>query len=99
MSRVRHAVLFRWKPGVTPEHVAAAEQALRELPSKVPSIRSYLFGRNLGINPGTYDYAVIAEFDDREGYLEYRDHPDHQAFIAAYTADYVAERAAIQMEV
>lgn len=98
MPRIRHAVLFRWKPDVTDEHIAGAERALRELPSQVPSIRSYVFGRNAGINPGTYDYAVIAEFDDRAGYLEYRDHPDHKAFIAAYTADFVAERAAIQME-
>jgi hypothetical protein len=98
MSRIRHAVLFRWKPDVTADHVEAAERALGELPNKVPSIRSYTFGRNLGINPGTFDYAVIAEFDDREGYLDYRDHPDHKAFIAAYTADFVADRAAIQME-
>lgn len=98
MPRIRHAVLFRWKPDVTAEHVDAAERALHELPNKVPSIRSYLFGRNAGINPGTYDYAVIAEFDDRDGYLEYRDHPDHQEFIARFTADFVSERAAIQME-
>ena len=99
MSRIRHVVLFRWKPDVTPTHVDAAERALGELPNKVTSIRSYAFGRNLGINPGNYDYAVIAEFDDRQGYLEYRDHPDHKAFIAAYTADFVAERAAIQTEI
>lgn len=99
MPRLRHAVLFRWKPEVTAEHIDATERALAELPSKVPSIRSYAFGRNLGINPGTFDYAVIAEFDDREGYLEYRDHPDHQAFIAAHTADYVSDRASIQMEI
>lgn len=98
MSRVRHAVLFRWKPEVTPEHIDAAESALADLPSKVTSIRSYRFGRNLGINPGTFDYAVIAEFDDVDGYLEYRDHPDHKKFIATYTANYVADRAAIQME-
>lgn len=98
MSRIRHAVLFRWKPDVSADHISEAERALGELPSKVPSIRSYAFGRNLGINPGTYDYAVIAEFDDREGYLDYRDHPEHKAFIAAYTADHVADRAAIQME-
>ena len=99
MLGVRHVVLFRWKPEVTSSHIDEAEHALAELPSKVPSIRSYVFGRNLGINPGTYDYAVIAEFDDRAGYLEYRDHPDHQAFIARYTADFVSERAAIQMEI
>ena len=99
MSRIRHAVLFRWKPEVTPEHVAEAEGALRELPSKVTSVRSYVFGRNIGVNPGTFDYAVIAEFDDLDGYLDYRDHPDHKAFIARYPADFVSDRAAIQMEI
>lgn len=98
MPRVRHVVLFRWKSDVTPQHVDAAEAALAELPEKVTCIRSYRFGRNLGINAATFDYAVIAEFDDVAGYLEYRDHPDHKEFIANYTADFVTERAALQME-
>lgn len=98
MPKIRHVVLFRWNPDVSDEHVAAAEAALAELPTTVTSIRSYRFGRDTGINQGNYDYAVVAEFDDASGYLEYRDHPDHRAFIARYTADFVAERAAIQME-
>ena len=99
MSRIQHVVLFRWNADVAPEHVDATEAALAGLPAKVPSIRSYRFGRNLGINPSTFDYVVIAEFDDVDGYLAYRDHPDHKAFIATYTADFVTERAAIQIEI
>lgn len=99
MSGVKHVVLFRWKEGVTPDHVAAARRALDELPNLIPQIKSYSFGPNLGINPGTYDFAVVAEFDSTDDYLVYRDHPDHKAFIAAYTADFVSERAAIQFPI
>lgn len=99
MSRVQHVVLFRWKEGVGPVHVSAATKALATLPALIPQIKSYSFGPNLGINPGTYDFAVVAEFDSADDYLVYRDHPDHRAFIAAYTADFVSERAAIQFPI
>lgn len=99
MSGVKHVVLFRWKEGVSPDHVVAARRALAELPDLIPQIKSYSFGPNLGINPGTYDFAVVAEFDSADDYLVYRDHPDHKAFIAAYTADFVSERAAIQFPI
>ena len=99
MSRVRHVVLFRWKPEVSPEHIAATRSALGELPLLIPEIASYSFGSNLGINPGTYDFAVVAEFANEKDYLVYRDHPDHKAFIATYTADFVSERAAIQFSI
>jgi hypothetical protein len=99
MSRVRHVVLFRWKPEVTPEHIVATGRALADLPRLIPEIASYSFGPNLGINPGTYDFAVVAEFANETNYLVYRDHPDHKAFIAKYTADFVSERAAIQFSI
>ena len=50
------------------------------------------------MNPGNYDYVVVGEFDDVDGYLTYRDHPDHQAFIAELITSHVAERAAVQFE-
>ena len=99
MTGVRHVVLFRWKDGVTAEHIDGARRSLAALPGLIPQIGSYVFGSNLGINPGTFDFAVIAEFASEADYLVYRDHPDHKAFIAAYTADFVSERAAIQFPI
>lgn len=96
---IRHVVMFRWKDGVSAEHVEATGRGLAELPALVPSIRRYVFGPDLAINPGNFDYVVVADFDDVLGYTTYRDHPDHKKFIATYTADYVAERAAIQYEI
>lgn len=96
---IRHVVMFRWKEGVPAEHVVAAGRELANLPALVPTIRKYVFGPDLAVNPGNFDYVVVADFDDVDGYLAYRDHPDHKKFIAAYTADFVAERAAIQYEI
>jgi len=52
----------------------------------------------IGYVAGNYDYVVVGEFDDVDSYLTYRDHPDHQAFIAELITGYVAERAAVQFE-
>ena len=69
---------------------------LDTMPEHVPTIRRYRHGPNAGINPGTFDYAVVAEFDDVDGYLEYRDHPHHTAFIAEWITGRVTDRAATQ---
>lgn len=96
---IRHIVLFNWKDDTPADHVAAVTTALAQLPSKISQIKSYKFGPDLGVNPGNYQYVVAAEFDSVEDYLVYRDHPDHKAFIAEFTAPFVSTRAAIQYEV
>ena len=96
---IRHTVLFTWKADTPPGHAEAVARELARLPSLIPQIRDYQFGANLGVNPGTFDYCVTALFDSVDDYLVYRDHPDHQAFIATYTAPYVETRASIQFEV
>ncbi len=53
----------------------------------------------MGINPGTYDFAVTAVINNIDDYIAYRDHPDHKAFIAEFTAPFVATRASIQFEI
>jgi hypothetical protein len=71
---------------------------LRRLPSVVPSLRAYHLGTDLGINPGNFEFAVAADFDDADGYLAYRDHPEHRAIVAEFIQPVVAERAAVQYE-
>jgi hypothetical protein len=50
------------------------------------------------VDPGGYEFAIVADFADRDGYLAYRDHPDHRAVVEQFIAPIVAERAAIQYE-
>ena len=95
----QHVVLFRWREDITPEAVAAVESGLAALPAAIPEIRSYHFGADAGLGTGTWHFAVVAEFDSAEGWAVYRDHPQHQAFIAECISPWAAERAAVQFEI
>jgi hypothetical protein len=94
----RHVVLLRWKPDATPEQRSAVERGLAGLPGRIAEIRSYTFGADVHVNEGNFDLVVVADFDDVDGYLVYRDHPDHQTVIRERIAPILADRAAVQHE-
>ena len=95
---IRHVVLFRWTDEATPEQKQRAADELGRLPALVPSLRVFSLGPDLGINQGNFDFAVAADFDDVDGYLAYRDHPEHRAIVAQFTTPIVAQRFAVQYE-
>lgn len=95
---IRHVVVFRWTPEITPEQVALIRSELARLPSVVPSVRSFQLGPDAGITKGNADFAVAAEFDDAAGFAAYRDHPAHVAIIREHIAPFIAERLAVQFE-
>jgi hypothetical protein len=95
---IRHTVMFRWTPNWTNDQRVAVENALGELPGVVPTIRSYHFGSDIGVNEGNFDFVVVADFDDVEGFLVYRDHPQHQRVIAELIAPFIETRNAVQYE-
>jgi hypothetical protein len=96
---VRHVVVFRWAEGTTDADIAAVEAALAELPAKIPELRDYRFGRDLGLSDTTWDFAVVADCDDVEGFHAYRDHPAHRAAADELIVPHLAERAAVQLDV
>ena len=95
---IRHVVMFRWTPEATQEQKQRVTTELARLPALVPTLRAYHLGADLGLNPGNFDFAVAADFDDAEGYLAYRDHPEHRAIVAEFIQPIVTERAAVQYE-
>ena len=95
----RHVVLMRWKADAAPEARLAVPTALAELPDRIPEIRSYVIGSDAHVNEGNFDLVVVADFDDVDDYLVYRDHPDHQAVIHERIIPILADRAAIQHHV
>jgi Stress responsive A/B Barrel Domain len=95
----RHVVLFTWKQDATREQQQALAAELRKLPAAIDVLRAYHVGPDAGVNTGNYDFAVVADFDDVDGYLVYRDHPAHQAVIEQYVQPIVASRAAVQYEI
>ena len=95
----RHVVMLRWVAGATPEQREAVRSGLVGLPARIPEIRSYTVGTDARVNDGNFDLVVVADFDDVDGYLVYRDHPDHVAVISERIRPILADRAAVQHEV
>lgn len=95
---VRHVVMFRWKDGTTPQQVAAVAEGLGRMPGLIPELVSYHLGTDLGLAPTNFDFAVVAELQSADGFLAYRDHPEHQAVIRDVILPLVAERVAVQFE-
>lgn len=98
MSRVgaviNHIVLLRWTADTTPERIAQFANALRNLPSVIPEIRTYVCGS--GMHEGNWDFAISASFDDVAAWRVYDQHPVHneaRSIVASHTAD----RAAAQI--
>ena len=93
---LRHIALFRWKPEATAEDVSKIEAALHQLPGKIPCIQCYRFGRDLGVQQGNADFALVADFSDEKGLAVYANHPDHLAVIQNLIRPIMAQREAIQ---
>ena len=90
--------MFRWTPEATQEQKQRVTAELSRLPALLPVLRAYRMGADLGINEGNFEWAAVADFDDLEGYLTYRDDREHRAIIAEFIRPIIAERAAIQYE-
>lgn len=94
----RHVALFRWADGATQEHVQAVRDALGELPAVINELRDYRIGSDLKAREGTWDFAVVADFDDADGWRTYVAHPAHQQVLVELINPCVGERASVQYE-
>jgi heme-degrading monooxygenase HmoA len=96
---IRHVVLFRWTEGMTEEIEKQATAELTALASTLEGLRAYRAGPDAGLVEGNFDYAVVADFDDADSYLAYRNNPEHQDIIRRLTAPNMAARASVQYEI
>jgi hypothetical protein len=95
---IRHVVMFRWTPEATEEQKQQVAAELRRLPALLPVLRAYHVGPDLGLVEGNFDFAVVADFDDLEGYQVYRGNPEHREIIGKFIQPIAAQRAAVQYE-
>jgi hypothetical protein len=95
---LRHVVLFRWKPGTTPDDVEAVRRGLDRLPGLIPELRSYCHGPDLRLGEDTWDYGVVAEFEDGAGWEAYDRHPDHHKVRTELIRPHTAERATVRFD-
>jgi hypothetical protein len=95
---LHHVAVFTWKPGTSPEAVAALTAALDELRQQIPTLRRYAYGPDLGLTPAPGDYGVVASFDDEAGWRVYEDSPLHNRIRAELIAPHMASRLGLQFE-
>lgn len=92
---IRHVVLFTWTDGMTEEMERQFAAELTALARKL-GVPSYHAGPDVGLVEGNFDFAVVADFDDAESYLVYRDHPEHQDIIGRLSRPNTKSRASVQ---
>jgi len=92
---IRHVVLFQFTDDTTVEQIDDYEQSLVEYVATLDGVESYLIGRDARINPGTYDFSIIAEFADEAAFREYFDGERHKE-IQRKTASMIAAKTSSQ---
>jgi hypothetical protein len=93
---LRHISLLTFRDDTTDDQRDAIVAGLRELPGKIPELRSYVVGTDAGLAEGNASLAIVADFDSAEGYEAYRDHPAHQAVATQLIVPVLTARSAIQ---
>lgn len=92
---IRHVVLFQFADGTTAEQIDDYEHSLVEYVATLDGVESYVIGRDAGVNPGTYDFSIVAEFTDEPAFREYFDGERHKQ-IQRDTAAMIVAKASSQ---
>ncbi len=75
---VIHLVLFKLKER-SESQVTESIESLRALLGKVPSLKALTVGKDVVQSARSYDFGIIAGFEDLAGLESYRTHSEHVA--------------------
>ncbi len=95
---LRHVVAFRWTDDTTAEDVDQIHAGLASLPGQIPEVRAYAHGPDLRVGEGTWDYGIVADFDDAAAWETYDQHPAHDKVRSEIIRPHLAERATVRFE-
>jgi hypothetical protein len=95
---IRHVSVLTFADGTTDDQVAAIEAALATLPVRL-AVRRYEFGPDLELAADNASFGIVADFETLDGYLAYRDDPEHRRILAELIRPVLAGRAAVQYEI
>ncbi len=76
---IRHLIFVKFKKGTSAADIANIEKGFQGLPSAIPEIKSFEYGRDVVRSERSYDFALVALFDDLAALDRYRVHPAHVA--------------------
>ncbi|MBA2356189.1 MAG: Dabb family protein [Acidobacteria bacterium] len=101
-QRVRHVVVFKYKPEATPAQIQGVTNAFRKLATTIPGITGFEDGVNNspeGKNQG-FTHVYLLTFENAAARDAYLPHPEHTKFgqvlrssgifVDAFVVDYVS---------
>jgi hypothetical protein len=96
---IYHVVVIRWKPDLPVGQVEKIVQRLNALPASVPSLRKMRCSPDLGWAAGNFDFGLVAEFEDRQGWQVYMEAREHRVMVSEFMAPWIETRTAVQFEI
>lgn len=72
---IHHITRFTIRPGMATDKVEEALESLRNQGRVIPSVISFVVGRDVG---GEYEWGATYVINDLDGYWEYLKHPAHR---------------------
>jgi hypothetical protein len=91
----RHVVQMSWNRDLTDKELARVHQVLDNLGARSPDIRGFSHGPDAGIREGGASYALIADFEDADGWRAYSAHPAHDE-VREVLRDLVRDQSVVQ---
>ncbi|MCD4793295.1 MAG: Dabb family protein [Bacteroidales bacterium] len=76
---IKHIVFIRLKAADDEKlkNLNQIKEALDNLPSQIPEIKSFETGINISDSSSASDFALIGEFNSKEDLETYKSHPEH----------------------
>ncbi|MDH4059418.1 MAG: Dabb family protein [Aquincola sp.] len=95
---IRHIVMFTWKPGTPASIKEDVLKGFAHMKNTIEHVIHMECGNDQKLAEGNYDFAMIADFADKQAWSAYRTHPEHLAFVKKFGAlsDQIAR---IQIEI
>jgi quinol monooxygenase YgiN len=78
---IQHIVLLKLKPDVTDEQIKAAFEAAEELPTEIPGVVKFTYGRDRSNPSHGFDIASVVQLADEQALATYLAHPARVAYI------------------
>jgi hypothetical protein len=93
----RHIVVMKFSRPLDQADTARVRAALDDLGAQSPDVRGFSHGADLGVRPGGYDWGLVADFDDPDGWKAYSAHPAHDV-VREVMRDLVEAQVVVQFD-
>ena len=93
----RHIVVMKFSRPLDEADTVRVTRVLDDLGAQSPDVLSFSHGADLGVRPGGYDWALVADFDGPDGWKAYSAHPAHDV-VREVMRDLVEAQVVVQFD-